>query len=52
MKPDGYCGSAEIALLRAAQGVAQALKEEEESHPPEDQVGPENRQQLLVLLVE
>lgn len=52
MKPDGHCGSAEIALLMGVQGVVRALKEEEGSHPPEDQVGPENRQQLQVLWVE
>lgn len=52
MKPDGDCGRTEIALLRGAQGVARALKGGEESHLREDQVGPENRQQLLALLVE
>lgn len=52
MKIDGRCGLAEIALWRGGQGVAQALKGEEESHHPEGQVDPENRQQLLVLLAE
>lgn len=52
MKPDGRCGSAEIALWRGGQAVARALKGEEKSHHLEDQVDPENRQQLLVLLAE